>query len=525
MLRCALPALFVLPAVTLADPPAVTFEDVAQAAGLHGTVPGNTHIEPPPGGQAIDVNRDGWVDVYQPMNVPGTPNRLFINQGNGTFVDQAAAWGLADNSITRSALFFDYDDDGWLDVVLCNMGYDAGVEYCVLRLLWHDPQQQQFVDVTAGSGLDFVLPGLGRPAGLAAGDLDDDGALDLVIGSARLEGGVDAVDLFFRNNGDGTFTEARSLIGFTDLSRTWQVHFGDLDLDGRIDLFLSSDTLLRSRVYRNLAPWSMTDVASAVGISSGAPDMGIALGDYDNDGDFDVYVTDITFQCILPQNFGLNRLFENQVANTGTLSFSEVARARNASSSGVGWGCTWVDIDNDAWLDLAVASLECDSLLFHNQGNGDLLSVGGAIGFAPPGEGGGIIALDHDRDGDRDILLFTQDYPIQLYENVGGTQTGNWLVVDPVQRGRNPAAIGAIVRVSTGPLEQMRQITAGCSFRSQEPDEAHFGLGSATVVDRIEVTWPGGAVTTRLNVPANQRIEITRRGTRRIGSMSHDVGP
>lgn len=496
------------------QPITVSFTDVSAQAGLFDAAwphDGTAFMLDPPGVQAVDVDGDGWIDIFVAVDVPDVPDRFYRNNGDGTFTEAAAAWGIADLNATRSALFLDYDNDGLLDLVLGNRSGDSSHK---LRLYHQRSSGAQFDNVTYAAEEPFqsnilpspTLPGPGHPDGMAAADLDDDGYLDLAAVSLKGGSPPTAIDAFYRNQRDGTFLEARAQLGLSGTSYTWQAHFADFDLDGRIDLFCANDFGVASRVYRNTAPWSLVDVG---GLPDGT-DMGVAIADYDNDGDFDVYVTDLAFLCpYTDDGIGVNQLFNNQLIPSGTLSFINKASFSGTIQSALGWGCTFFDYDNDGWQDLAVASANCNSRLFRNLGDGTFDSVGPAVGFSPAVIAGGVVAFDYDRDGDQDLLLMGDDMSPLLYRNDGGN-ANHWLVVDPVFAISNRQAIGTQVRATVGGMTLLRQISAGCSFKSQEPDEAHFGLDTATLVQSVHIVWPDNSWEEHLGVAADQIVTYTR---------------
>lgn len=493
---------------------AVSFTDVSSEAGLFESpwpiIEGGGNAIDPPGGLAVDINEDGWTDIFVPLEVGDTPDRLYINNGDGTFTESAAAWGIADTNLTHSALFFDYDNDGMLDLVL---GNQLPTSENVLRLFHRRPNEEFFDDVTAGSGMDFTWPSAGEPAGMAAGDLNDDGYLDLIVSTWTYT--WTGTDLCLRNQQNGTFVDDREALGIpAGNSNTWQAQFADFDLDGRIDLFLAEDSAAVSRLCMNMAPWDVHIVNSLVGISL-ATDMGVSVGDFDNDGDFDLTVTDWaagSASCPYPGPYNPNRFFRNELIPSGTLTFTDIRTQTGTGLSGVGWGCTFVDYDNDSWQDLAVASSSCNQRMFHNLGDGISFDpVGPAVGFDVLGVAGGLMALDYDRDGDRDLLLISRDVSPRLYRNDGGN-ANHWLVVDPVYAvgNRDRQAIGAQVRVTVGGMTLLRQISAGTSFKSQEPDEAHFGLAAATQAQNVHILWPDGSWQQHADVGADQFVTYTR---------------
>jgi enediyne biosynthesis protein E4 len=242
--------------------------------------------------------------------------------------------------------------------------------------------------------------------------------------------------------------------------------------------------------------------------------MGLALGDYDNDGDFDVYVTNI-FALDNPEDQGYNVLFRNDTIS-GEPMFSDVSFASGVERGYWGWGATFLDGDNDGWLDIAATNGRVDpdpSVFFLNPGSdgGEFENVSESVGFDDTFYGSTLISLDFDRDGDVDLVQSTQDGPLRLLENrsVGdGGAIGHFLVIRPRMSGANRRAIGATVSVEVDGLVMTRQILAGTSYLGQEPAEAHFGLGDGEWVDRVRVRWLGGGETTLEGVSADRVITI-----------------
>jgi hypothetical protein len=241
--------------------------------------------------------------------------------------------------------------------------------------------------------------------------------------------------------------------------------------------------------------------------------MGVAIGDYDNDGDFDLYATNV-YERVPGEH---NVLFRND-STPGQLAFAEVGVAAGVGDTSWGWGTTFLDVDLDGDLDLAATNGFSDSdgaqyphdrsKFFRNDGS-TFTDISEAIGFNDDYWGSALICFDAESDGHPDLVQTTRDYPnagpLRLLTNTGTTQA-HYLRVLPRAEDANHFAIGAVVRVRTGSVTQSRLITAGLSFLGQEPAEAHFGLGASARVDQISVTWPDGRISSRYGVLANREL-------------------
>ena len=259
---------------------------------------------------------------------------------------------------------------------------------------------------------------------------------------------------------------------------------------------------------------SFVDTASVAGVNNAMTDMGIGLGDYDNDGDIDVYVTQIT------RTEDHNVFYRNDSVGPN-LSFSEIAVALGVENGYWGWGTTFLDCNNDTFLDLATTNgklldswITDTSKFWLNQGGDPItyLDVSDEVQFNDTFIASALIAFDYNRDGDLDMMQSTSEGgPIRLLDNQpnAATQANHYLVVRPRMTGTNHYAIGSVVRVTAGSVTMMRPIVAGISTLGQEPAEAFFGLGSATVVDQVVVEYPNGRQETLENVAAHQVITVT----------------
>ena len=455
---------------------------------------------------AIDADNDGDIDLYILSN-GDSRNQYFRNEGNGEFTNVSN--GLDVEMRSRAALWFDFDGDHLLDVLIagdCSFSGPSCLDRDNLRL-FRQTETGTFVDHTSASGLLTGRSISGVLGGLAAGDYNNDGFLDLVI---TLWGGDVTL---WKNEGNGTFEDVTESARLDDASKYWQPLFYDLDQDGWTDLYLTVDNQ-PNLFYLNNSDGTFSEIGIPLNLDNDHNDMGVALGDFDADQDFDVYVTNIERDSEGDHNI----LLKNEL-QTGTLDFNEVSISLGVDSGGWGWGCTFLDGDNDGFLDLAatngwVTDFTDPSKFWRNTGS-VFEDLSEQVGFNDVLQATSLVSFDMDRDGDLDLAQTLKENPDQtiafrLLENQLNTsaEMGNYLVVKPRMSGSNRLAIGSTIRITTSNSIQSRPITSGISFYGQEPAEAHFGLGDLTEAEKVEVIWPGGAVSSVLNVTVNQVITI-----------------
>ena len=485
----------------------------AEIGGERGILPYSMDQGWGGGVAAADFDDDGDVDLFVP-NAGSIPDQLYRNLGDGRFEEIADAAGVASTARSRVALWLDYDGDQRLDLFVAGDCFFDPPESDCLDLSTHRLYRQVaagvFVETTVAAGLDgdeVVHRGQHR-GGLSAGDIDNDGDLDLFVtlwaGRAQL----------FANNGDGTFDDISATSGLGIEQDHHQPMMHDFDGDGWLDVYSNIDNTA-NRLWINQGDRTFVDMAPASGADNAWNDMGLTLGDVDNDGDLDVYITNIeTLQTH-------NLLLRNDSA-PGALHFTRLSDS-GAESGGWGWGTTFLDVDKDGDLDLAATNgwpngtfaLDASRLFIHTGSEPiTLVDAADSADFADLYLGSSLVAADLDRDGDLDLLQTCNDYDLQtsqvrlLDNRTDGASSGNYLVVRPRMEGANHRAVGAIVRIEIGGLRRLRLIAAGTSYLGQEPAEAFFGTGTATRVDRVTVDWPDGDRTVLADVAANQILVV-----------------
>jgi hypothetical protein len=519
------------------------FVDVARHAGVlfHHTngASADKHLVETMGSGALffDYDGDGWIDIFL---VDGgsiadaaadrrARHRLYHNKGDGTFEDVTDRSGIQHRAYGMGACAGDYDGDGRPDLYVT--GYGANT-------LYRNRGDGTFADVTSAARVG----GSRWSTGCAFADLDGDGDLDLFVTSyvdadrahspycTTTRGGARAYchplkyeplsSTVYRNDGSGVFTDVSTSSGVGALrSNGLGVVVSDYDGDGRPDVFVANDTM-PNFLFHNLGNMRFAEVGLSSGIAVAADGkaragMGIDTGDYDGDGRLDVVITNLDFEMHTLDR-GLERgLFEYATLESGlgfpTLPF-------------VGFGVAFLDYDNDGQLDVAIANGHIldnaplfragstymqRKLLFRNITGRRFVDVGRTSGpaFSVERVSRGLAVGDIDNDGDLDLLIANNGQDAELLRNDGGNRA-NALVVRLRGRAPNTDAIGARVRVTTGARMQLRDVKAGSSYLSQNDLRAHFGLGTSTRADRLEVKWPSGRTDTFADVGANQIVTV-----------------
>jgi hypothetical protein len=483
----------------------------------------------------FDFDNDGWMDIYLvnsgPSNFhhPAHPlsNALYRNNRDGTFTDVTAKAGVAGGGYGMGVAVGDYNGDGLPDLYITQVGQN---------ILYRNNGDGTFSDVTKQAGV-----GAGGWSSSAVWfDYDNDGRLDLFVCQFAefdmLHGcGKDSAgqrhycipkifnpmpSWLFHNNGDGTFTDVSKATGISEmLGKAWGVVATDLNNDGRMDLFVSNDTVPNFLFMNRGGKFEETALAAEVAYSADGrarSGMGVDSADFNDDGLMDLFVANIDEE------------FFSLYKNDGDGTFDDVATPVGigmATRSMSGWGLKFFDYDNDGDLDLIAASGFPDDLfdvassavqwrqpllLFHHEGKAfrDVSASSGPV-FAKKFPARGLAIGDFMNDGGVDVLINNNnEAPLLLRNNVG--KVNNWLGVRLVGRKSNPDAVGARVSYQAGDLKRSRMKVGGGSFLSSHDPRMLLGVGRRMKIDSLEVRWPlpGGSVERFTDLPLNRYITI-----------------
>jgi enediyne biosynthesis protein E4 len=524
------------------NPPGFRLTDVTTQAGINfrhssGAFGGKFLPETLGSGCAfLDYDRDGWQDILliNGMDWPGHKTRrstlhLYRNNRDGTFSDVTARAGLDVELYGMGVAVGDYDNDGFSDILVTCVGQNR---------LFHNNGNGKFVDVTNASGLGkreaFSTSALWF-------DYDRDGLLDLFVCNyvkwspehdvfCSLDGRHKSYCTpeayrgetcwLFRNRGNGTFEDVTAASGiFDSSSKSLGVALLDDDHDGWPDLLVANDTQ-PNKLYRNQRNGTFKDAALEAGLAFSSEGkaragMGIDVADFENSGRAGVAITNFDNEMI-----GLYR-------QTGK-SFEDIAAQSGIgldSKNNLGFGCAFLDANLDGWLDFAVANGHIDETvrnirgnvgyaqsprLYLNVGHGDFHDVSADLGgdFERPKVGRGLAYGDFDRDGDLDLLLTTNNGPAYLYRNdqLSGNRSIRFRLIGTKS---NRDAIGATVRVFSGNLVQSRLVKGGSSYLSQSELPVTFGLEKHDHIDRLVIDWPSGRSEDFTKLAAGRCYECT----------------
>jgi hypothetical protein len=509
----------------------------------------------------VDVDRDGWQDIYVTNSGEGSYNRLYRNLGDGTFRDVAAAMGVADvnregTGVSMGAVWGDYDNDGYEDLFLYKWGRPE---------LFHNEAGRRFARVTAHAGL---------PSWINANtaiwlDYDRDGHLDLFIAGYYAEhlnlwkltttkimpesfeyaqnGGR---KYMLRNRGDSRFEDVTTQLGID--SRRWALAATAADLrgSGYPDLFIANDYGV-SELYFNDGGTRFREVGRQTGIGF-APKSGMnaALGDIFNQGQFAIYETNISEEGILLQG---NDLWVPRAGAAGdALQYDNLARAMGVELGGWSFGAQFGDLNNDGYLDLYLTNgfisadrersywydfskvsggntaiiadaknwppMEGRSLsgyqqkyVWLNDGAGQFVDVAQAVGVTDTYDGRAVALVDLWNRGALDVVVVNQKGPLLLYKNTV-TPDHQWIAFELQGSASNRSAIGAQVRLFWDGHEQVQEVSGGSGFGAQNQRRVHFGLGKQPRLDKAMIRWPSGKVQT-LIAPATGHLHHIKEPT------------
>jgi len=533
---CWLSLLVILSTPVVGQPAAPFFTDVTDEAGLRfrhsfGDVELTNIVEGTgPGVVFFDFDNDDYPDIYllngtwkpevndnRSRNLRGQlTNALYRNNRDGTFTDVTADAGVGDDGFGMAGSAADYDRDGDLDLYVLN--YGANVFY-------RNNGDGTFTDVTEVAGLSDPLWSVSAPWL----DYDGDGDLDLFVAN-YLEYDAGAFrdfyaaqgypgplaykgqpDHLYRNNGDGTFSDATEEAGLLDPDgRAMSAIAVDLDQDGDQDIYVANDAM-PSAYWVNDGQASFTDQALIQGVAfgeggQGASSMGPTVGDIDRNGLLDIWVPDMAYGCLLKQQE--EALFADVTAE---------ANLAVICGQYTGWGSGLVDFDNDGYLDVYVANGNAhhlyteEDVLAHNDRTGHFVDVATRAGdyFQTKSVGRGAAFADYDNDGDMDILVANLGEAPRLLRN-DTENTNHWLIVVPLLSDGETVALGSTVTVTAGSTRSVHPVHGVFGYLSASDPRPHFGLGTADQADKVEIRWPNGQTETLEAVAANQILEVVQ---------------
>ncbi len=490
----------------LAAAQGITFQEVTANSGLDVPMMGIS-----PGIAIGDINGDGWDDVcitgadYRKPQIFANRGAILQAGGSGPlFVEVTSLVFPAGANDSSSATFCDMDNDGDLDLVSARRFLDpltghGHPKHTAVEFYMNERGGREFVPLGAPESLGQSFTPFG---GLTVADADLDGDLDVFYAHNGGGTGVGGPAYYLLQGPGVTFTDETANFG-ADLSsptRYFSVIMADFSGDMMPDLHCAVD-FFTDRHFRSSPAGVFQEVTVQAGTTNQGADMGLSLGDPDLDGDFDLYSTNINVG-VFYENDG-NGNFTDTAAAHGIKTFN------HGLSTSVGWGTLFVDLDNDRDEDLVTVASSTAAELFENDGTGHFSKVGSGAGINLLGRS--LAPIDFDNDGDVDLIVGYGDVTTttRLYENITPSAVDrHWLVVDPVGNASNRDGIGAVIQVTTGGRTMHRVIHVGGSFKTGLPLWAHFGCGSAYVLDEVKVIWPSGAVTVKNNVLANQVLTI-----------------
>jgi enediyne biosynthesis protein E4 len=516
---------------TIAAGPRDVFEDVTLGAGIdfvhqfcHRRI-ANIVLSNGSGGAVLDYDGDGWMDIYlvnwgplEGVTAPGfcaerEPNRLYRNRGDGTFEDVTDRAGLRGAGFSSAVTVGDYDNDGHPDIYIVNIGKNQ---------LYRNRGNGTFEEVTDRAGVGDAQTGISA----AFLDADGDGHLDLFVAnyltfdpstvSEQNPGAYPGplaypgeANVLYRNRGDGTFEDVTRQSGlYAPGHRAMSVTAFDCDWDGDTDLYVSNDDTPNA-LWLNDGKGHFRDVALEAGVAFNsigeAPgSMNAAMGDLDNDGLIDIFVTRLgygSFYLRRPQGHYDDRMWASGLGRI--------------TQPYVGWGGVLLDFNNNGRRDIFVANGDAFTLegtlplLLENLGSerfADAAATGGRV-FQQRLNGRGSAVLDYDNDGRQDLLVTVlADRPLLLRNrDASGHQ---WLALDLEGTRSNRDGYGALVTLTAGDRTWKAEAMCNTGFLMQSDPRVHFGLGTARRVDALEVRWPSGTVQRLTDQPVNRILKI-----------------
>jgi len=511
------------------------FTDVTTQAGInHSFI---THQGTFGGGAAIlDFNNDGYEDIF--ITGGAGKNALYQNERDGTFTNviSMAGFNELDTMVTQGVVCADVNKDGYVDIFITTISSISSKEVMsAINMLYINNGDSTFSNRTQEFGF---ADHLSFSTGAAFGDINLDGYPDLFVGNFfdGFKGRLDqysgivssdsrpAWDFLYINKGGKYFKEVGAEWGVQSLGLGFGGVFTDYDNDRDLDLLVINDfgyKVTPNMVFRNEYPeHRFSEVGVELNLNFGMSAMGLGVGDYDNDGWLDYFISNIRASLFIKNN-GIDEPFSNETLKLGT-AFSVLRTKEGFPVNAISWGVNFFDTDNDMDLDLYITngSLNPDlmpnpNMYLENQGN-FFIPVDTNSGLQDPSVGRGSVTFDFDNDGDLDLLVVNQspikeveyvdDSGVRLFRN--NESGNNWLKVKLRGIHSDTNGIGSRVEVYSSNVKMIREIDGGSSHESQNSTIAHFGLKDFTKVDTLIIKWLGGLDQKFYNIPSNQLLII-----------------
>lgn len=447
----------------------------------------------------VDYDNDGYLDIYV-GNGSNQYNFLYRNNGTGTFTTITGDIIVNDFGTSYGHCWGDYDNDGDVDLYVTRWSNQT-------NCLYTNDGHGTFTKVISGT----LISDPGHSTNCSWADIDNDGDLDLFVTNEHANPPYSALNQLYRNDG-GEFIKITQGAIVTDVANSHGLAWADYDGDGDMDLFVANvfgAAPQNNNLYNNNGDGTFTKITQGDIVNDGGFSTCGSWGDYDNDGDFDLFVAN---------SYGSfsNFLYDNN----GDGTFTKVTDGAIVNDAGWTFGSSWADFDNDGDLDLFLTTTVGDyaspsrNFLYENNGDRTFTRIDEGDIVTDIGWSWGGVWGDYDRDGDLDLFVAksrNQNENNALYRN---DQSGNnWIIIKCVGTISNASAIGTKLRVKAtiggAPVRQLRHISSATGYTTQHSMNAHFGLGDASRIDSLKIEWPSGLVEIVTNVSANQFLTIT----------------
>lgn len=464
--------LFFLFKVCFANGQELKFENISKLSGIRDF--GKNY------GVAIgDYDNDGDEDVYV-SRTDHNNNLLYENLGEFQFEEKGQKAGINNSGSSYHSVWGDINNDGFLDLYVANRNEP--------NALYLNNGDGTFEDITEQAGV-------GNADGAVSalfGDIDNDGWIDIYVAN------INAQNVLYRNQGDNTFTDVTLSSGAVDELIAMGTTFIDFDNDNDLDLYLSHDAEQANILYENDGTGVFKDISEAAGADYEGYGMGTAFGDFNNDGFYDLYITN---------------LYENTLLiNNQDKTFKDMSSIAGVDDYGMGWGVSCLDYNNDGFQDIYAVNNSYFSpysnVLYQNLGDGNFETVSNGTELESKYAGFGVGCADFNGDGWVDLFVANSGSTggNQLFRNTGSE--GHWATFKMQGTSSNRSGIGTKISVTAGELKLMDQVAAGGGYASQNSLILHFGLKNEETIEELTVTWPSGIEDVYFNIDVNQHYLI-----------------